>query len=48
MYRLLIVDDEKYVVESLSELFSNILEPELEVLTAFWGMMLCPSSNLRR
>lgn len=37
MYRLLIVDDEKYVVESLSELFSNILEPELEVLTAYLG-----------
>lgn len=37
MYRLLIVDDERYIVESLSELFSGLMEPELEILTAYYG-----------
>ena len=34
MYRLLIVDDEKYIVESMSEFFLAQEDMELEVLTA--------------
>lgn len=37
MYRLLIVDDEHYIVESLYELFSEQEYPEFEVLTAYYG-----------
>lgn len=35
MFRLLIVDDERYIVESLSELFST--RPDLDILTAYYG-----------
>lgn len=37
MYRLMIVDDERYIVESLSELFSGATNPEFEILTAYFG-----------
>lgn len=37
MYRLLIVDDEKFIVESMLDLFSRQEDMELEILTAYYG-----------
>lgn len=37
MYKLLIVDDERYIVESLYELFSAQTDPSYEILTSFYG-----------
>lgn len=37
MLRLLIVDDERYIVESLSELFAMQPDMELDILTAYYG-----------
>lgn len=37
MYKLLIVDDERYIVESLAELFSCQQDLELEILTSYYA-----------
>lgn len=49
MYRLLIVDDERYIVESLAELFSGVTSPEFDILTAYYGddaLMLLKSQKV--
>ena len=37
MYRLLIVDDEKFIVESMLDLFSRQEDMDLEIMTAYYG-----------
>lgn len=37
MFRLLIIDDERYIVESLAELFSSQQDLELDILMAYYG-----------
>ncbi len=37
MYKLLIVDDERYIVESLVELFSSLSDIDLDILSAYYG-----------
>lgn len=37
MYKLLIVDDERYIVESLAELFAAQKDLDLEILTAYYA-----------
>ena len=35
MYRLLIVDNERAIAESIKEMFLNLSDPELDVYTAY-------------
>ena len=37
MYHLMIIDDERYIVESLSELFLSQREMDLDIMTAYYG-----------
>lgn len=45
MYKLLIVDDEEYVVNWLSEMFMNLEEAEFEVYSAFSGLQAIQITN---